>query len=138
VFGLMYLGRVYPGVSVGGVDIGGMRRTEATGYLAQQLSYPLSGQVTLTYGDQSWTYSPAQLGLVLDAEASAQAAYAFGRSWLPWENVAEKVQSLRAGAQLAPRLIFSGDQAQSTLQSLAAQFNRPTLEAQLSVNGLDV
>ncbi|QYK50317.1 MAG: VanW family protein [Anaerolineales bacterium] len=138
VFGLMYLGRVYPGVSVGGVDIGGLRRTEAIAYLSQQLTYPLSGQVTLTYGEQSWTYSPAQLGLLLDAEASAQAAYGFGRSWLPWENIAEKIQSLRGGAQLAPRLIFNGDQAQITLQNLASQFNRPTVEAQLTVNGLDV
>src|SRR5690606_25854164 len=94
VFGLMYLGRVYPGVNVGGIDIGGMRRTEAIAYLSQQLTYPLAGQVTLTHGEQNWTYSPAQLGLILDAEASAEAAYGFGRSWLPWENVAEKVQSL--------------------------------------------
>ncbi len=138
VFGVMYLGRVYPGVTVGGLDIGGMRRTEAIAYLSQQLTYPLAGQVTLTHGEQSWTYSPAQLGLILDAEASAEAAYGFGRSWLPWENIAEKVQSLRDGAVIAPRLIFNGDQAQVTLHGLASQFNRPTIEAQLSVNGLDV
>jgi vancomycin resistance protein YoaR len=137
-YSLLYLGRVLPGVTVGGVEIGGMRRSDALVILSQQLTYPLAGQVTLSYADRNWTFTPAQLGLTLDAAASAEAAYSFGRSWLPWQAIAEKVQTLRGGAELAPRLILNGDIAQQSLQQIAAQLNQPTVEAQLTVNGLDV
>jgi vancomycin resistance protein YoaR len=138
IYSLVYIGRIYPGVSVGGVDLSGVRRTDAVVMLSQQLTYPITGQVTLAYGGQNYNYSPAQLGLTLDADASARAAYSFGRSWLPWQALAEKVQSMRGGATLAPRLLFNGDVAQQTLMQVAAQLNRPTQEAQLSVTGLDV
>jgi vancomycin resistance protein YoaR len=138
VYSLIYIGRIYPGVSVGGVDLSGVRRTDAVVMLSQQLTFPISGQVALTYGNQTFNYSPSQLGLTLDADASARAAYSFGRSWLPWRSLAEKVQTIRGGAQLAPRLLFNGDVAQQTLMQVAAQINRPTQEAQLSVIGLDV
>jgi len=133
-----YLGRVLPGVSVGGVDLGGVRRTEAVTLLRQQLSFPTTGQVTLAYGERKWTFTPAELGISLDAEASAKAAYGFGRSWLLWEAVAEKVQSLRGGASLAPRLVFDGQVAQQTLLRVAAEFNQPTIEAVLTVDGHNV
>jgi vancomycin resistance protein YoaR len=135
---LANLGRVLPGVSVGGANLGGVRRTEAVALLQEQLSFPTSGVVTLSYGSRTWTYTPAELGFTLDAEASADAAYAFGRSWLPWQALAEKAQSLRGGASLAPHLTFDGQKAQQTLQRVAAELNQPTIEAQLSVDGLNV
>lgn len=133
-----YLGRVLPGVSVGGVDLGGVRRTEAVALLQQRLSFPTTGQVTLAYGERKWTFTPAELGISLDADASAEVAYTFGRSWLPWKAVAEKVQSLRGGASLAPRLVFDGQVAQQTLLRVAAELNQPTVEAELTVDGLNV
>ncbi len=135
---LANLGRVLPGVTVGGVDLGGVRRTEAVALLQQQLSFPTTGVVTLSYGERTWTFTPAELGLTLDAKGSADAAYAFGRSWLPWKALAEKAQSLRGGAALAPRLTFDGQKAQQTLLRVAAELNQPTVEAQLSVAGLNV
>lgn len=135
---LLNLGRIMPGVRVAGIDLSGVRRTEAVALLSQQLTYPLSGRVTLRYGEQTWTFTPAELGLYLDAEASAAVAYAFGRSLWPWENLAEKVQSMQGGTELAPRLLFDGQRAYATLQQIAAELNQPTIEAQLSVNGLEV
>ncbi|MEX1071524.1 MAG: VanW family protein [Anaerolineales bacterium] len=132
------LGRVYPGVRMAGIDLSGVRRSEAAGLINSQLNYPLAGQVTLTYGDRSWQFSPAQLGLRLDAEASARAAFSVGRSIWPWQGISEKVQSMRGGVDLAPRLIFDGQAAHQTLQQLAHELNQPTIEAVLAVNGLDV
>jgi vancomycin resistance protein YoaR len=138
VFGALNLGRVYPNVSVAGVDLSGVRRTEAATLLASQLDFPQTGQITLSYGERTWTLSPAQLGLRLDAEASANAAYGFGRSLWPWVSVAEKAEVLRGGADLAPRLVFDGDIANATLLQLAQELNQPTIEAVLSITGLDV
>ena len=138
VFSLFTLGRILPGVRVAGVDLSGVSHSAAIEVLSQQLTYPVSGQVVLSYGDRSWSFTPAELGLQLDAKGTADAAYAFGRSLWPWENITQKVQSLQGGADLAPRLIFDGQAAHLALQRLAAELNQPTIEAELSVQGLEV
>lgn len=137
-FSLLNLGRILPGVHMAGIDLSGVRRTEAVALLSQQLTFPLSGHVTLRYGERTWTFTPAELGLYLDAESSADAAYGFGRSLWPWENVSEKVQSMQGATQLSPRLLFDGQRAYAALQQIANELNRPTVEAQLSVTGLEV
>ncbi|MCW5876569.1 MAG: VanW family protein [Anaerolineales bacterium] len=138
VISALNLGRVLPGVRVAGLDLGGVRRTEAVSLISQHLNYPQTGRVTLRYGEQSWQFTPAQLGLQLDAEATAAAAHGFGRSLWPWENVAQKIQSLQGGAELSPRIVFDGQIAHLVLQQIAAEINRPTVEAVLAVDGLQV
>jgi vancomycin resistance protein YoaR len=138
VLAIANLGRVYPGVRVAGIDLSGVRRSEAANLINSQLNYPLAGEVTLTYGNRSWQFSPAQLGLRLDAEASGQAAYSVGRSIWPWQAISEKIRTMREGVNLAPRLIFDGQAAHQTLQQLANEINQPTVEAVLAVDGLEV
>lgn len=138
VVSLLNLGRVMPGVRMAGIELGGIRRTEAESLLGTFLTYPTSGTVTLRFGERTWTFTPAELGLRLDSKASADAAYGFGRSWWPWENVAEKVQSMQGGAELSPRLVFDGQIASLALQRVANELNQPTVEAVLSVRGLSV
>lgn len=138
VFQMAYFGRIMPGVWMAGVDLSRIGRNEAVALLSQQLTYPLMGHVTLKYGGRSWTFTPAELGLHLDAEASANAAYSFGRSLWPWENIAQKIQLMENGAELSPRLIFNGLEAQIALQRIAGELNQPTVEAVLEVSGLNV
>jgi vancomycin resistance protein YoaR len=135
---MVYFGRIMPGVRLAGMDLGGVGRNEAVALLSQQLTYPLTGRVTLKYGDRTWNFTPAELGLHLDAEATANSAYGFGRSLWPWENIAQKIQLMEGGANLSPRLIFNGQEAQIALMRVAAELNQPTIEAVLTVSGLDV
>lgn len=137
-FTLFSLGRIMPGVRVAGLDLSDLTHSEVVSILDQQLSFPQTGQVVLSYGERSWTFTPAQLGLSLDAKGTADAAYAFGRSLWPWENISQKVQSLQGGADLAPRLVFDGLVAFQALQQIAGEINQPTVEAELSVQGLEV
>ncbi|MEX1143367.1 MAG: VanW family protein [Anaerolineales bacterium] len=135
---MLYLGRILPGVRVAGVDLSGLSHSAAVEVLSRQLTYPLTGQVVLNYADRSWTFTPAELGMHLDAKVTADAAYGFGRSLWPWENITEKVQSLQRGADLSPRLIFDGPATHLALQRIALELNQPTIEAELSVHGLEV
>ena len=77
---LLYAGRIFPGISVAGVDLSGLPPDTAAAKLSQTLSYPISGKVLLRDGDKVWSASPAQLGMVFDASTSAHAAYRMGRS----------------------------------------------------------
>jgi vancomycin resistance protein YoaR len=135
---MLYLGRILPGVRVAGVDLSGLSHSAAIEVLSRQLTYPLTGKVGLSHADRSWTFTPAELGMHLDAKVTADIAYSFGRSLWPWENITEKVQSLQRGADLSPRLIFDGPATHLALQRIALELNQPIIEAELSVQGLEV
>src|SRR5258708_180422 len=77
---LLYAGRIFPGVSVAGVDLSGLAPQDAALKLSQALSYPISGKVLFRAGDKVWVASPAQLGMVFDPSASAQSSYRLGRN----------------------------------------------------------
>ena len=71
---LMYAGRIFPGVSVAGVDLSGLSPTDAALKLNQTLSYPYTGKIVLRDGGKVWVVTPAQLGMTFDASSCAQAA----------------------------------------------------------------
>jgi vancomycin resistance protein YoaR len=137
-FNLMNAGNILPGVSVAGVNLSTLPRHEAIKLLESEINYPAEGKILLSYGESSWTFSPNELGLSLDAEASADAAYSFGRSIVPWTRIEQQFQSLRSGYDLAPRLIYNGQTAHAALLEIAQQINQDTIEAELSVEGLNV
>src|SRR5258706_518413 len=61
---LLYAGRIFPGVSVAGVDLSGLTRDEAAVKLNQTLSYPIGGKILFRDGEKAWVATPAELGMV--------------------------------------------------------------------------
>ena len=56
------MNRIYPGVTVGGLPVGGLTRAQASERLQRALyAYPLP-PVTMTDGDQAWPLATASLG----------------------------------------------------------------------------
>lgn len=81
-FQLLYAGRIYPGVSVAGISLGGLTPEAASEKLLTEITYPQSGQILFqdAAAQRTWLAAPMQLGLFLDADASAQAAFSIGRT----------------------------------------------------------
>src|SRR5215211_6642325 len=77
---LLYAGRIFPGVSVAGVDLSGLTPSDAAVKLSQTLSYPITGKILFRDGEKAWVATPAELGMVFDPSASARTAYRLGRS----------------------------------------------------------
>ena len=85
-----------------------------------------------------WSRAPIQMGMLFDAEATTQAAYKIGRTGWPWDRWNERLQVMREGISLSPLFVFDGRLAQQSLDQVAGEINQQTIEAELSVNGLDV
>ena len=62
-------GKILPGVRVGGVAVGGMNEAEAAQALASAWD---GGNIVLRDGDRSWSAAAADLGITIDAQASAR------------------------------------------------------------------
>ena len=135
---LFHFGRILPGVSVAGVDVSGLSVDDAALKLNDSLTYPYSGHIVFHDGNNVWIETPSQLGLVLDATASAQAAAQVGRSFNLFQNVADQLDAAQNGLDLSPVSIFDQRVAHQYLQGLARQIDRPVTEASLKINGLHV
>src|SRR5512145_860926 len=88
---LLYAGRIFPGVSVAGVDLSGLKPSDAALKLNQSLSYPITGKILFRDGEKAWVASPAELGMVFDPSSSAMTAYSLGRSGGLFESLSNQI-----------------------------------------------
>ena len=137
-FQLMFAGRIFPGVSVAGVDLSGLSPTEAATKLNQTLSYPYTGKIVLRDGGRVWVVTPAQMGMAFDASSSAQAAYKLGRSGGLFGSLDGQMRARSDGAEVPPVILFDQRVAHQYLQALSAEVNQQVVEASLKVEGTEV
>ena len=135
---LWYAGRIFPGVSVAGIDVGGLTPTSAASLLSEKFSYPLSGKIVLRDQDKMWVASPGELGMARNAEASAKAAFGYGRGGALNEQIRGQITALTSGQDIAPILIFDERTTFQYIQKIAREVNHPTIDASLTLKGMDV
>ena len=138
IYELLYVDRIYPGVSVLGLDLGGLRPEEAEALLERHFNPYVGQPLTLRYGERSWPVSPQDIGVSLDAKATAAAAYAVGR-WIPIrESLRLQLEMRRYGHSIPPVFAFDEGAAKVFLSRLAREINRPVRDAKLTLRGLQV
>lgn len=138
IYQIWYGGRIYPGVAILNIDLGGLTPRQAEEKIASSFPYPRNGSITLKNADKTWQYSPADLGLYLDPKASAQNAFNAGREGSFFHRVNQQLTAARSGTTLAPTYIFDQRLTASVLGQIAAQVNHPLIEANISLTGIEV
>ncbi len=135
---LVYAGRIFPGVSVAGVDLSGLTPSEAALKLNQTLSYPVNGKILFRDGEKAWVATPAEVGMVFDPSSSAMSAYQLGRSGGLFEALSGQVSARASGAYIQPVIIFDQRVAYQYLRQIGLQVDQPMREAGLSLEGTNV
>ena len=137
-YDMYHAGKIFPGVSLAGVDLSGMTPEQASTLIAQQLNYPTRGSIVFQDGSKVWIATPGELGLFLDPQTSALAAYQKGRQGNPFSRLGSQFQAWYSGADIPPLMVFDERLAQNYLKNIAAEIDLPTIEASLAVTGIDV
>jgi len=138
IFQLTYHWKIFPGVSVGILDIGGLTIDEAEVRLTQSYLLSNSDSLTLKYLDESISVEVEQLGIRLDAASTAEEAFLFGRSF-PFEKwLWQQALIFAPHIDLAPVLIFDEQTAIELLQQIGGERDQPLVEAKLEVEGTRV
>ena len=142
-FGLYANGyeNVFPGVSAGGAQLGGMSREEAGAALSSEAL--LGESVTVTAdGETLGTFTPAQLGASIDREGLEDAAWSVGREagaagWIK-NGLAMAKGMLGARTELEAPVAYDQGVLRRTAASLAEGFDRAPRAAsyELSREGL--
>jgi LysM repeat protein len=126
--GLVYgSGRVLPGVHSVGVDLGRQTEEQAAAALAQAWN---GRGIVLRDGSRTWAVSPAELGVSLDAAATAAAAQAWGRSS---GSVSDAVRSILGSVEIDPVLNIDLATLTTYLQSAKVYVDVPATNAGVSL-----
>ncbi|HKJ26186.1 MAG TPA: peptidoglycan binding domain-containing protein, partial [Anaerolineales bacterium] len=131
-------GIILKGVSVMGVELGGMSRTEAAAALQTKLPYPAQGLIALEDQGNIWTFTPQELGLYIDYGATVESAFQIGRQGLPWQQLNRRVGLWGKGHPVSPQLLLDERVLRQQLNLLADQINQPMIEANLRLEGTQV
>jgi vancomycin resistance protein YoaR len=125
--------RIYPGVRVWDVSVGGLRPDEAAAALEDGLTVLGQPVFTLHGAGRSWGVRPVDLGLRLSAEATAAAAFRVGRD--RGRGLLAHVWLLLAGRSLPPVVSYDEAIARLYLEALAEQVDQPPVDAALTMQG---
>ncbi len=133
-FQVVYAFHVLPNVRVWNVDLSHQSLDEAAANLEQQLAIKFNNTtLELTDGTQQWLATPVDLGLRLDARATAQNALDVARG-----DAGRQFDTALGGVNLPPSVVFDPAVAQAFLTRLAQQIDRAPIDAGLQLNALTV
>jgi vancomycin resistance protein YoaR len=135
---LLYSGRVFPGISMAGLDLTNLTPDQATTALSRRFTFLASGRVVFREGDRVWVATPADLGMVLDAGTSIERAYNVGRQGGLFSALAGQLNAWQGGLALKPVILFDERVAHAYLINIANQVDQAVIETDLHLTGTEV
>ena len=134
VYHLAYANRIYPGLSVERVPLGGKDLSEAQAALSPSLTAADQQPVVVEAAGQQWTFSRANLGASYDGRSLAEAAMQVGRTGSLFNQLAVPITLLASPQDLSAKLQLTAADWDGLLAPLAATVDRPAVDARIEVS----
>lgn len=134
-FEARYANRIYPGVSIWGVDVGGLRPESGAERLASVagLERPL---VLFKGAEREFTARPSDLGFQLAPASTLARAYGMGRVRAESLGWLARLELLAFGADLPPVLTYDEAETRRYLETIAEEVDLEATNATLSFEGV--
>ena len=127
LWGFWHTSRIFTGVTVGGVPIGGMTRAEAFRQLNGELyDFPLP-PVSIVYNGKQWPLETTQVNAQADLLGAVNKAYLLGRSGNLPQDLADQLAAALGRAEITPQLVIDSDALRSAVENIAAGVARPAM-----------
>ena len=133
-----YIGKITPGVSALGIDLGGLTRDEAVSVLDQQFTYPEDAVFRFQFGDRTWSMTAGELGVTFDAEATIDEAVALSSDEDPFSDLFDQAMAWFNGYAVAPIVHYDQSVALTQLQAISTELDQPAQNATLTIEGTNV
>jgi vancomycin resistance protein YoaR len=129
-----YTDRIYPGVTVAGVDVAGLSRDEATARLEQRLAGYAAGTAVIEVDATRLRIPYASLGRRPDVAALVELAWSVGRSEPdPVGRAARGVRSLLDGTEIDPLVVVDPAAVGTEVARAAEEVARAPVNATATV-----
>ena len=126
-------GTIYPGVKVGGLDLGGKSMSAARQELQQMSDRIASRTITVSAAGQTWTTTPKQLGMQFNVESFTRRAYALGREESILDRLGTQVQLALVGQSISLAGSYDSGKLSSFVTQLAVDLYQPAQPAVVSL-----
>lgn len=128
--GAAYADRVYPGVRVAGVDVGGQTLDQATATLQSRFT-ATDKPVTIQAADVTLNLSPSELGAHPQAQILAAAAFQAGRSGNPRDTLIGPVVAAAESPSIAAAALVDDAALSRAVDRIGSQVDRAPKDARL-------
>lgn len=139
-YAAQHQGRIYTGVAILGVDVGGLTPDEALTRLTRELN-GAAGR-TLTFVDpatgQEWVKTFHELGVTYDLAEALDRALAVGRQGDRLTQWQHQLQTWYYGQTITPAVMVDESAYHQVIEELAAAIDRPPVNAALLVRGSEI
>jgi vancomycin resistance protein YoaR len=139
VLGLVFAGsptRLANGVSIDGIDVGGLEAKDARALLERRSARVANKAVVFRAGGKRFPIRPLELGVVPDWKAAVNAAQRQGDGFGPLRGF-KRLDVQVFGADVSPPTRVLTGALQYKLQLIAADVNRPPRDARLVRHGIE-
>lgn len=130
---IVFLNRAYPGTQVADIPVGGMTRSQIITTVNDMAHRQLSRTVTITADNQSWTFTGQQLGMRVDAAATADRVFEIGRQGNLLADVATHWILLRTPQSIEPIFRYDSGPTNEVLMQLSQAIDYPPQNAGLHI-----
>jgi vancomycin resistance protein YoaR len=120
-----HAGRIYTGVSVAGVPVGGMTRAAALAHLNSRLIRVPLPPASLVYAERQWPLTADQARVTANVAAAVDAAYLVGRQDEPIVRFREQLRAALFGVEMAPAYVVDNGQLRHLVSQIASEVRRP-------------
>jgi vancomycin resistance protein YoaR len=128
-----YLNRSYPGVSIAGVEAGGMTHPEIVTVVKAKAATYLDRPITIQIGDEAWTFTSQQLGLGVEVTATADKAYQIGRRGNFFADMLTHLSLIFSPRYVEPVILYDQGPTNEILQQLSNVVNYPPRNGEVIV-----
>jgi vancomycin resistance protein YoaR len=125
----VHVGRVFPGVHVGSVDLSNLDRDTAAARLRDAFGSVGQGQIALTGAGVRETVSYSKTGRGADIQTLLDQAFAIGRSGNMAERAIDQVRTASEGATIEPLVTLDGTAVAREVAALASRVGRDPVDA---------
>ena len=124
-----YADRIYPGVTIAGVDVGGLDRAGARAAVEHGLAGLATGTIVVTASESTVRIPYAAVGRRADVDRLVDEAFAVGRTGDTVGRAAEGVRSLVRGAAVAPSVVLDQAALTAAVVAVAARMDAAPVDA---------
>jgi lipoprotein-anchoring transpeptidase ErfK/SrfK len=117
------------GVTVGGVDVGGLKRDAAAAKLRRQILEPLRQPVVVDHGEQRWRLTAREARVTTNLDATVDDALARSRQGNVLQRSYRGITGEKVEAHLQPEVTFSDAAVIRLLDRVRRSVDRPAMNA---------
>jgi lipoprotein-anchoring transpeptidase ErfK/SrfK len=127
--------KIAEGVTIAGIDVGGMKADEARQAVAQQVEAPLQKTVRVSYKKRTFKFDPDEADVRADVDAMVDEALEESRDGNPFSRVVRSITGGEVDADIATKVTYDQATVDRLVKRVERKIERKPADAKVEFSG---